>query len=56
MDWFTTTEGAATLAFITLVLLPFGKRIAKRTKTLWDDHALTWLERALAILPFTRRK
>lgn len=56
MDWFTTPEGLATTAFLALVAIPLGKKLAKRTATPVDDQALTWLERALALLPFTRKR
>ncbi len=56
MDWFTTTEGLATLTFLTLVAIPIGKKLAKRTRTPVDDQALTVLEKALALVGLARRK
>lgn len=56
MEWFSTPEGMATTAFTALVLIPLGKKLAKRTPTPVDDQALTFLERLLAVLPFTRKR
>lgn len=56
MEWFTTPEGLATLAFASLVLIPLGKKLAKRTPTPVDDQAVSLLERVLNVLPFTRKR
>lgn len=55
MDWFGTPEGLATLAFASLVLIPLGKKLAKRTPTPVDDQAVGWVERILVLLPFRKR-
>lgn len=55
-DWFTTPEGVATVAFLSLVLVPLGRRLAKRTRTPVDDQAVSLLERALALVGLARRR
>ncbi len=56
MEWFATPEGLATITFVSLCLIPLGKKLAKRTATPVDDQALTLLERVLSLLPFARKK
>lgn len=55
MDWFMTPQGAATVAFALLVVIPLAKKLAKRTATPVDDQAVSLLERVLSVIGLGRK-